>query len=171
MLLDHRADLCRLCGSSVPARTWSHRVTGLGFQDGQSPAVFGDVPVCVGEVGAGAVAQRFVGPIVGGQAQQQLLLAARGGFGTMDAGHGFAVVDVGVALLKESLDAGLRAYGAAEEGRGACRSASVLGCGRPADVLVVLILAQVAPNALPLAERLTDTPYGSKTAARTEGDR
>jgi hypothetical protein len=26
----------------------------------------------------------------------------------MDAGHGFAVVDAGVALLKEPLDAGLR---------------------------------------------------------------
>jgi hypothetical protein len=90
------------------------------------------------------------GPIVSGQPQQQLLLAALGGFGTMDAGHGFAVVDVGVALLKEPLDAGLRANGAAAEGRGACRSASVLGCGRTADVLVVLI--QTGPVVLGLLE-------------------
>ncbi|MFE9804809.1 hypothetical protein ACFYP6_39470 [Streptomyces goshikiensis] len=70
--------------------------------------MFDDVPVGVGEVGAGGVTQRFVGPIVSGQAQQRFLLAALSGFGAMSAGHGFAVVDIGVALLKEPLDAGLR---------------------------------------------------------------
>ncbi|WP_329206430.1 hypothetical protein OG257_09340 [Streptomyces sp. NBC_00683] len=125
MPLDHRADLRRLCGSSVPTRTWSHWVTSLGFQDEQSHAVIGDVPVGVGEGCAGAVTQRFVGPIIGGKAEQQLLLAALGGFGTMDAGHGFAVMNVGVALFEEPFDAGLRAYGAAEEGGCAGGAATV----------------------------------------------
>ncbi|MFD7282659.1 hypothetical protein ACFV80_37990 [Streptomyces sp. NPDC059862] len=77
------------------------------------------------------------GAAVRRQTENELLFAVLGRFRAVDAGHGVTVVDVGIGLVEQPLDAVHRVHHASGEPRDIGQPGAVLVGGRPADVLAV----------------------------------